>query len=941
MRLPCATLTLALVLLAPGRAAAQTATVLFDEDDAAGADYREASAGFAEAGDSLTLAGPDADKMPVVGGQAFRGATSGLLEYRHAGGGAWTLDIAADGFSSVDLADADSLVFFLNGPLPVAGPDLPRFALVDADGRATARLGVTTGGIIGLNAFRSGFEAGSTTDARLRAEYLEALPPTTVRPGYPEDLLVTFSDAVLDTSRAVIGAPGVPAKFRVETAFTGLRLAFSFSDLDGDSTLGAAGEFIDVFTPEEEGSGRQRPAWRLTVVAEGAAPPGPGDVYRLAVNNGGLDGDPATWQRIGVSLRDFGPPGDVDFGRIQRIRFSQGASATGLRTLWVDYVAGIDRGADPGGPPAPVFTAQPGDSSVVLRWAPVAGATGTHVYRQAAPGQPFERLTTRPAREPHFADLDARNGTAYHYVLRSLGSGGAPGPDSAPLAAAPRAGLPDAYLDLLAETAFAYFWTEANPANGLVKDRSTAGSASSIAAVGFGLSAITVGIDRGWITREEGVARVLATLEFFASCPQGEGTSGTCGYRGFFYHFLDMQTGLRAGTNELSTIDTALLLGGVLHAGAYFDGSTADEQRIRDLADALNARIEWDWAAPRAPLVALGWRPETGFIGFDWRGYNEAMLLYVLALGSPTHPLPPAAWDAWTSTYVWATHYGIDFVQFPPLFGHQYSHVWIDFRGIPDAYMRAKGIDYFENSRRATLANRAYAIANPRGYPNYGPDEWGLTASDDPFGYRAHGAPPAQSDNGTLTPTAAGGSFAFTPAESATALRTFYRRYRDDLWGPYGLRDAYNVRENWFATDYLGIDQGPILLMIENERTGAIWERFMTVEAVQRGLERAGFDLSVAAGDPAEARAVPVLGDVYPNPFRGAARIPYTVPAPGPVRVSAYDVLGRRVALLADGIHPAGTYAILWAAEGMASGVYLIRLEAAGRVRTRPVVLLR
>ena len=580
------------------------------------------------------------------------------------------------------------------------------------------------------------------------------------------------------------------------------------------------------------------------------------------------------------------------------------------------------------------------------------GAIGVIVYRQSAPGAPFERITPMPVRFDHFFDLEVANGTSARYIVRSVGSNGLrpplQGPDSPIVGATPLAALPDVYIDDTARRAFDFFWKEANPSNGLVKDRSTETSASSLASVGFGLSAITVAIDRGWITRAQGVERTLATLNFFATCPQSDASSGVCGYRGFFYHFLDMQTGRRAGTTELSTIDTALLLGGVLHAAQYYDGVDADETQIRTRADQIWRRVEWDWAANRPPLVTLGWKPETGFAicngGLcDWNGYNEAMLLYVLGLGSPTHPLREDAWDAWTAGYggQWQTQYGYAFLTFPPLFGHQYSHVWVDFRHMQDDYMRGKGITYFENSRRATLASRAYAIANPGRFPNYSADEWGLTASDDPFGYRAHGAPPAQSDNGTITPTAAGGSYAFTPDLSREALRTFYTRYYAGLWGPYGLKDAYNVKEGWFATAYLGIDQGPIVLMIENARTEAIWDAFMAHPDVRRGLERAGFDVpAVAAEDAPTAEAV-TLAPPAPNPATGAVRLAATLAEAGRARLSVYDVLGREVAVVFDGVQAAGAHAVVWDAAGVAAGVYVVRLEAAGLVRTRTVAVTR
>jgi hypothetical protein len=930
-------------------AQAQTVTVLFDEDDAIGVDYREASSGSAEGGDTLTLTGPNSDKMPVVTASAFQGSTSGLLEYSHTSGGAWMLDIAAEDFGTVDLSEADSLVFYLNAPMPVAGPALPRFALGDANGRTTALLDVDPGSLFGFDASRTGFVEGSMTNIALQVEYIEALPADQVRPGYPEDLQITFSDAIVDTSRAAIGVPAIPAKFTVETVFSDLELAFSFMDLDGDSTLSRVDEYIDILTPEEAGSTRLRSTWRVMVRNTPGSPPGAGDVYLLAAGNGGIDGDPDTWQRIGVAINDFGPLGNFDLSQTQFIRFVNGEQATDQRTLWVDSVVGIDRGATATGPPPPVFTVQPGDSSVVLRWDAVPGAAATHVYRQVVPEVPvetvFEKLTDVPTTVPHFADLDAQNGQAYTYILRSVDVDGVQGPDSEPVSEVPQAGLSDAFLDLLQETAFAFFWEEANPNNGLIRDRSRLTSASSIAAVGFGLSAITVAIDKGWITREAGRERVLTTLRYFATCPQDGASAGSCGYRGFFYHFLNMETGLRAGTTELSTIDTALLLGGVLDAGVYFDGEHEDEGRIRSLAETIYERVEWDWASPRAPLVSHGWRPESGFIGNDWNGYNEAMILYILALGSPTFPMPPASWEAWTSGYgnQWGTFYGYTYLSFPPLFGHQYSHVWIDFRDIHDAYMRTRGIDYFENSRRATLANRAYAIANPNRYPNYGPNEWGLTASDDPFGYRAHGAPPPQSDNGTITPTAAGGSYAFTPEESAIAMRTFYRRYRAELWGEYGFRDAYNIRENWFATDVLGIDQGPILLMIENGRTEAIWERFMTIEAIQQGLEQAGFEGPIIEDVEPESEipSEPVLLGSYPNPFSEHTAIHFTLPQPAVVTLTVYDVRGRAVATLVDDHLPAGTHTAPVDGTAWPSGVYFYTLRVGDVVERGSLLRIR
>ena len=487
------------------------------------------------------------------------------------------------------------------------------------------------------------------------------------------------------------------------------------------------------------------------------------------------------------------------------------------------------------------LVARVGDRSVILHWDPVGEArlAGYHVYRVAsATGPVAPQRVAVPSN--HFVDVAVDNGTTYQYRVRAVDPAGRESHDSATVSATPHRLEDAAFLDLVQHTAFDYFWYEANPENGLIKDRSSDPSLSSIAAVGFGLSALTVGIDRGWISREAGRARVRTTLAFFWHSAQGPEADAT-GYHGFYYHFLDMHTGRRARGSELSTIDTALLLGGVLHVQQYFDQPDAPEAEIRALAEALYRRIDWPWMQVRSAKLCHGWTPETGFLRYDWGGYNEAMILYLLALGSPSAPITAEAWTAWTSSYAWQTHYGQAFVVFPPLFGHQYSHVWIDFRGIQDAYMRAKGLDYFENSRRATLANRAYAMANPQGWAAYGENVWGLTASEIPSSYSARGAPPPERDDGTISPTAAAGSFPFTPHESLAALRYMYATYRPQLWGPYGFTDAFNPSRQWFATEYLGIDQGPIVLMLENARTGRIWHVLRQHPAIQRGLARAGF----------------------------------------------------------------------------------------------------
>ncbi len=518
----------------------------------------------------------------------------------------------------------------------------------------------------------------------------------------------------------------------------------------------------------------------------------------------------------------------------------------------------------------------------------------------------------------------------------------------APLARPANAETTDAILDSLQYGAFRFAWDQANPTNGLIRDRSQPGSPCSIAAQGFGFSAICIAVDHGWVSRSDAAARVLTALQTFWNGPQGPALSGMMGYKGLFYHFLDLSTGVRTWSSELSTIDTALLLAGILDAKQYFDGSDPSEVQIRSLADAIYQRVDWTFVRtcnpPCCPVIWMGWKPESGFSGFGaWFGYNEAMILYLLAIGSPTHPILGCSWSSWTAGYRWETHYGYSYVNFPPLFGHQYSHCWVDFRLYNDAYMNAHGITYFENSRRATYAQRAYCIANPGGWTGYDANLWGLTASDDPPPaplYVAHGAPPAQSDNGTITPTAAISSIAFTPEVVIPVIENLYASYKSQLWGPYGFRDAFNLSVGWFDADVIGIDQGPIAIMIENYRTDRVWSRFMRNPEIASALLQAGF-AAVTAVDPPPVTARGPMLLAAPNPFIGHTRLHYELAAAGPVRLTVYDVSGRAVARLVQEEQEPGPHEVRLDGAGLPSGVYRCRLEAGGRTGERIVIRLR
>lgn len=423
-----------------------------------------------------------------------------------------------------------------------------------------------------------------------------------------------------------------------------------------------------------------------------------------------------------------------------------------------------------------------------------------------------------------------------------------------------------AMLEDIEHRTFLWFWEAGDPKTGLVPDRYPSDQVqASVASIGFGLTAYGIGAERGYITHAQAVARTLATLRYLKQLPQNDSVDNASGFHGFFYHFLKRDTGLRFNSDiELSSIDTALLMQGVLFAESYYTAQTPEEKEIRSLANALYQDVDWPWLRRPDQRLSMGWSPEHQFIPNYWEGYSEGMMAYVLGLGSAQHPLQPASWVAWLSTNNkrWGEYYGQTLLNFASLFGHQYSHSWIDFRGIQDDWNRQAGIDYFENSRRAAYAQRAYATANPGKWQGYGPDVWGLTASDGPgeltetqnglsrhfLSYSARGAGRDYTqDDGTIAPTAAGGSVAFAPEIAVPALKAMKHRYGSQIYGKYGFVDAFNpsfhhgTKPYWADTAYLGIDQGPILLMLENRRSGFVWSVMKRSAAIRTGLQRAGF----------------------------------------------------------------------------------------------------
>jgi hypothetical protein len=415
-------------------------------------------------------------------------------------------------------------------------------------------------------------------------------------------------------------------------------------------------------------------------------------------------------------------------------------------------------------------------------------------------------------------------------------------------------------LDRLQVTTIQYYLRETNPANGLVRDKTDSAAPCSIAAVGLALATIPVLIDRGVISREFAPEIALRRLRFFRDSPHGSEPDAT-GYKGFYYHFLDMKSGRRVWQCELSTIDSAFLFAGMLTCAAYFDGDTEEEAEVRQLADELYRRADWQWALNGGAALSHGWKPESGFLPHYWTGYDEGLLLYILGLGSPTFPLPPESYAAYCSTYRWKTIYGRELLYSGPLFTHQLSHLWIDFRDLRDAFMGDHGSDYFQNSREATYVHQEYGIRNPLEFAGYGEFCWGITATDGPgwekrtvngidhqfYDYYARGAPYGP-DDGTIAPWVVVASLPFAPEIVIPTVRAM-ARLNLGMTKRYGFKPSFNQTyevpdssTGWWVTPYhFGIDQGPVILMIENYRTGLIWNVMRRSPYVVAGLRRAGF----------------------------------------------------------------------------------------------------
>ncbi len=418
----------------------------------------------------------------------------------------------------------------------------------------------------------------------------------------------------------------------------------------------------------------------------------------------------------------------------------------------------------------------------------------------------------------------------------------------------------NALADKIEKATFEYFEKNSNPITGLTKDRSTANSVASIAATGFSLTAYAIASSHDWISRTQAENYTLKVLETLSKTPQGNQSENVSGFHGFFYHFLNPATGLRADNCEVSTIDTAILMAGVLMTKDYYnEKNNPVEKKIRHLADKLYKRVDWTWALNKKDELSMGYTPEHGFIKTDWHGYNEGSLAILLGLGSPTHPLPKKAWAVYNASDKVVSLDKTKVIEFGPMFGHEYPQIWFDFRHIKDKLNDKLGFTYYANSCREAFIQNEYAILDPKQWLGYNKYNWGLTASDGP-GYTVqnfNGKPtvfqayiargyPDSLDDGTIAPTASVSALPFAPTIAWPTIKYFMQE-SPSIYGRYGFKDAFNPSfkinntYGWVDKDYLGIDEGPILAMLENYQTGLIWDTMKKDKYFNKALKKAGF----------------------------------------------------------------------------------------------------
>lgn len=654
------------------------------------------------------------------------------------------------------------------------------------------------------------------------------------------------------------------------------------------------------------------------------------------------------WVRVTVPLTIFKDnPGEANLSTIKTIFYGQNAADATEHTLYLDEIRMTEAGAvqDTTAPAKPQLLSAKGyDSHIDLFWTPNTedDLDGYKIYKKND-AEEFEFIGMANSEDAIYTDWIGEYGVTGTYKISAVDlSLNESDLSDEVTSTATHAMSDEELLTMLQEATFRYFWDYAHPTSGMIRERYGSGNTVTTGGSGFGVMAIIVGIERGFITREEGAERILKILNFLAATAER--------YHGAWAHWINGETGETIPFSQYDDggdlVETAFMIQGLLAVREYFDQDNTTENVIRIVANGLWEEVEWNWYRRTEDGNTLYWHWSPNYewqMNFPLVGWNETMITYLLAIASPTHSIPASLYhDGWASSPNYLngdSFYGIPiYVGWDyggPLFFTHYSFLGFDPREKKDAYT-----NYFNNNRNTTLVNRAYCIDNPKGFAGYDENTWGLTASDDPFGYLAH--EPGNNDNGTITPTAALSSMPYTPDESIAAFKNFYHNYGEKLWGIYGFKDAFNPEHNWYAASYLAIDQGPIIIMVENYRTGLLWDLFMSAPEIQPMLDAIGFEEDISAVEDDEK--VPLkfeLKNNYPNPFNPSTKIEFTIPVSAQTTLKIYDVLGREIKTLINEVKQPGHYEIDFDASKLSSGVYFYRLTADNKIQTRKMILLR
>ena len=651
-----------------------------------------------------------------------------------------------------------------------------------------------------------------------------------------------------------------------------------------------------------------------------------------------------TWFKVSVPLSIFKTnPGPADLKIIKTIFFGQNSADNVQHIFYLDEIRMSSSGSVT--PPAtPQNVAAKGfGKHIDVSWDLNAEATITGYKIYKLENGNYVSIGTAQPNEHVYLDYIGSTGVNASYKISAVGGSFNESDLSAEVTTSTKEMSDDEYLTMLQEATFRYFWDYAHPVSGLARERTGSGNTVTIGGSGFGVMALLVGIERGFVTRKQGTERMLKIVNFLETKADR--------FHGVWSHWLNGETGkvIPFGTydNGGDLVESSFMLQGLLAARKYFDQNIAEEDSIRIIATRLWEQAEFDWyrRTSVSNFLYWHWSPNYGWqMNFQIAGWSESMICYILGIASPTHGVPASLYtNGWASHSYYKngkTFYGykldVGWDYGGPLFFAHYSFLGFDPRNKKDAYT-----NYFVNNKNHTLIHREYAKANPKAMPGYNQDTWGMTASDDPFGYSVH---EVSRDNGTISPTAALSSMPYTPVESIAALKNFYNTYGEKIWGIYGFKDAFNVKENWYASSYIAIDQGPIIVMAENYRSQAIWNCFMKNSEIDSALKKIGFvadptDVQTESESPKEF----ALNQNYPNPYNPETVISYQLAAGSQVSLKVFDILGNEVATLVNEFQQSGKHSYKLGIRNyeLSSGVYFYQLRAGDFLQTKKMLILK